>query len=79
MTHICFIPGLNEIGGYSNLEPEYQKAVPAVRNTNTTCGLPRADAFSVLRDSPSDFPWPSMILQCGVVAGWYWVCDQVGF
>ena len=53
-------------------------ATPTVGIANTTCGLPRADAMSVLRDpSTGDYPWPSMILQCGLASAWYWICDQV--
>ena len=55
-------------------------ATPTVGIANTTCGLPRADAMSVLRDpSTGDYPWPSMILQCGLASAWYWICDQVNF
>lgn len=69
---------LDKIGGYENLIPAYMNATPSVGTENTTCGLPRPDAMSVLRDaSTGDYPWPSMILQCGLVSAWYWVCDQI--
>ena len=59
------------------MEIEYKKAIPSVLISNTTCGIPRDDAFHVLRAIDADYPWPSMILQCGVASAWYWVCDQV--
>lgn len=71
------ISGLDRIGGYGNIEAEYQKAIPSVLIPNSTCGMPREDAFHVLRALDADFPWPSMILQCGVASAWYWICDQV--
>ena len=72
------LPGLDKIGGYENLVPAYMNATPILGIENTTCGLPRSDAMSVLRNpATGDYPWPSMVLQCGVVSAWYWICDQV--
>ncbi|KAL4231405.1 Sodium/glucose cotransporter 4 [Mactra antiquata] len=68
---------LDEVGGFSNIDSAYQKAIPSVQIPNTTCGIPRADALHVLRDVNADFPWPSMILQCGIASAWYWICDQI--
>lgn len=68
---------LDEIGGYKNIETEYQKAIPSHILPNSTCGMPREDAFHVLRGLNADYPWPSMILQCGVASAWYWICDQI--
>ncbi|XP_053407385.1 sodium/glucose cotransporter 4-like [Mercenaria mercenaria] len=68
---------LDKIGGYENLETAYGTAVPAVLIPNSTCGMPREDAFHVLRGVGADYPWPSMILQCGVASAWYWICDQI--
>ena len=54
-------------------------ATPSIRDNTTTCGLPRSDAMSVLRDpATGDFPWTAMLLQCTLVSSWYWICDQVG-
>lgn len=39
------LPAFNAIGGYSNLEEAYLKAVPSKIVPNTTCHLPRADAM----------------------------------
>ncbi|XP_078490787.1 sodium/glucose cotransporter 4 isoform X2 [Ciona intestinalis] len=84
-TFIMLIGGLvmmglsfDYIGGYNQLEPEYFAAIPSKRNTNTSCGLPRADAFHVFRDPiDSDLPWPGMIFGITIIATWYWCTDQV--
>ncbi|XP_060591471.1 sodium/glucose cotransporter 4-like [Ruditapes philippinarum] len=68
---------LDKIGGYENLEAEYQKAIPSVHLPNSTCGIPRDDAFHALRGLDADYPWPSMLLQCAIASAWYWVCDQI--
>ena len=74
----CLFVGLDKIGGFENLIPAYMNATPTVGIDNSTCGLPRPDAMSVLRDpGTGDYPWPSMILQCGLASAWYWICDQV--
>jgi hypothetical protein len=73
------LQGLDKIGGYENLEAEYQKAIPSVQLPNSTCGIPRDDAFHALRGLDADYPWPSMLLQCAIASAWYWVCDQVLF
>ncbi|NXA38362.1 SC5AA protein, partial [Eudromia elegans] len=68
----------NEIGGYSNLEEAYLKAVPAKIIPNTTCHLPRADAMHLFRDPVSgDLPWTGMTFGLSVMATWYWCTDQV--
>ena len=77
LIKLFFHEGLDKIGGFGNLVTAYQQAIPAQRDVNSTCGLPRADAFHVLRGVDSDFPWPTMVLQAGVASAWYWICDQV--
>uniref|UniRef100_H2YM01 Uncharacterized protein n=1 Tax=Ciona savignyi TaxID=51511 RepID=H2YM01_CIOSA len=84
-TFIMLIGGLvmmglsfDYIGGYNNLEPEYFKAIPSKRDTNTSCGLPRPDSFHVFRDPiDSDLPWPGMLFGITIIATWYWCTDQV--
>ncbi|XP_061184174.1 sodium/mannose cotransporter SLC5A10-like [Saccostrea echinata] len=45
---------------------------------NSTCGLPRADAFHILRDPlTSDLPWPGVLIRSTFVSMWYWCADQV--
>ena len=54
------------------------KSVPSVRNENTSCGLPKADAFHLFLDPvDSDYPWPAIVVMSTLGAAWYWCCDQV--
>lgn len=66
------------IGGYERLEVKYFDAVPSATYNNTTCGMPRDDAFHLVRDPViSDNPWPGFLLQTSLGCVWYWCCDQV--
>ncbi|XP_029473803.1 sodium/glucose cotransporter 4 isoform X4 [Rhinatrema bivittatum] len=68
----------NKIGWYSGLEEKYMKAIPSVIVPNTTCHLPRADSFHMLRDPiTGDLPWPGLIFGLTVLATWVWCTDQV--
>ncbi|XP_041376601.1 sodium/glucose cotransporter 4-like isoform X2 [Gigantopelta aegis] len=70
--------GFYKIGGFDNLQHLYMEAIPSVGTNDTTCGVPRADAFHVFRDPvTSDQPWPGLILQASIGCLWYWSCDQV--
>ncbi|NWV39094.1 SC5AA protein, partial [Grantiella picta] len=72
------VKAFNEIGGYSNLEEAYLKAVPSKIVPNTTCHLPRADAMHLFRDPVSgDLPWTGMTVGLSIMAMWYWCTDQV--
>lgn len=78
MIKHCNIQGFNEVGGYSNLQTKYMNSVPSVRNENTSCGLPKQDAFHLFLDPvDSDYPWPAIVLMSTIGAVWYWCCDQV--
>ncbi|KAL4223692.1 hypothetical protein ACF0H5_017160 [Mactra antiquata] len=67
-----------KVGGYESFQMQYQNATPSVRNTNTTCGIPRDDAFNILRDPVnSDMPWVGIILHMLIGCIWYWCNDQV--
>ncbi|XP_005994835.2 sodium/myo-inositol cotransporter 2 [Latimeria chalumnae] len=67
-----------DVGGYEGLQTKYFKAIPQVRDTNTTCGLPREDAFHLFRDPvTSDLPWPAVLLGLTIPSIWYWCTDQV--
>ena len=47
--------------------------------TISTCGLPRSDAFHILRDPViADLPWPGILVRSTFVSVWYWCADQVG-
>ncbi|XP_014310053.1 sodium/glucose cotransporter 4 isoform X3 [Myotis lucifugus] len=70
--------GFKEVGWYPGLEQRYQQAIPNVTVPNTTCHLPRPDAFHMLRDPVSgDIPWPGLIFGLTVLATWCWCTDQV--
>ncbi|XP_021267897.1 sodium/glucose cotransporter 5 isoform X1 [Numida meleagris] len=72
------VRAFNAIGGYSNLEEAYLKAVPSKIVPNTTCHLPRADAMHLFRDPISgDLPWTGMTFGLSIMATWYWCTDQV--
>nr|XP_022320872.1 sodium/glucose cotransporter 5-like [Crassostrea virginica] len=44
----------------------------------SSCGLPREDAFHILRDPlTSDLPWPGVLIRSTFVSMWYWCADQV--
>ena len=45
---------------------------------NATCGLPREDAWNMLREPlHSDMPWPAFLLGQTPASIWYWCADQV--
>ncbi|XP_067912088.1 sodium/myo-inositol cotransporter 2 isoform X3 [Heterodontus francisci] len=67
-----------KVEGYSGLQEMYFHAIPSVRDLNTTCGLPRKDAFHIFRDPvTSDFPWPGVLIGMTIPSIWYWCTDQV--
>ncbi|XP_043567666.1 sodium/myo-inositol cotransporter 2-like isoform X1 [Chiloscyllium plagiosum] len=67
-----------KVDGYSGLQELYFHAIPSVRDLNTTCGLPRNDAFHIFRDPvTSDFPWPGVLIGMTIPSIWYWCTDQV--
>ncbi|XP_011884951.1 PREDICTED: sodium/glucose cotransporter 4 isoform X1 [Cercocebus atys] len=70
--------GFQDVGWYPGLEQRYRQAIPNVTVPNTTCHLPRPDAFHLLRDPVSgDIPWPGLIFGLTVLATWCWCTDQV--
>ena len=67
-----------EVGGMNGLRYKYERAVT---NTtllgNDTCGYPREDYFSLIRDAQTgDIPWPG-IIGLTINSIWYWCADQV--
>lgn len=67
-----------EIGGWDGLMDGYANAIPSVRVPNSTCGIPRDDAFHIFRDPVnSDLPWPGVIIGMSIPSIWYWCSDQV--
>ncbi|KAL1777084.1 sodium/glucose cotransporter 4 isoform X1 [Sigmodon hispidus] len=70
--------GFQEVGWYPGLQQLYKQAIPNVTVPNTTCHLPRPDAFHMLRDPVNgDIPWPGLIFGLTVLATWCWCTDQV--
>ncbi|XP_043103567.1 sodium/glucose cotransporter 4 isoform X2 [Puntigrus tetrazona] len=68
----------DKIGWYEGLLVQYERAVPAITVPNTTCHLPRSDAFHIFRDPVTgDIPWPGLIFGLTVLATWVWCTDQV--
>ncbi|XP_044036897.1 sodium/myo-inositol cotransporter 2 [Siniperca chuatsi] len=67
-----------EVGGWDALMEGYGKAIPSIRVPNSTCGIPRDDAFHIFRDPVnSDLPWPGVIIGMSIPSMWYWCSDQV--
>ncbi|XP_033879018.3 sodium/glucose cotransporter 4 isoform X1 [Acipenser ruthenus] len=67
-----------KVGWYEGLLLKYNEAVPTLTVPNTTCHLPRADAYHMFRDPVSgDLPWPGLIFGLTVLATWNWCTDQV--
>uniref|UniRef100_A0A665WSI1 Solute carrier family 5 member 9 n=1 Tax=Echeneis naucrates TaxID=173247 RepID=A0A665WSI1_ECHNA len=68
----------SKVGWYEGLMERYMSAVPSVTVANTTCHLPRSDAFRMFRDPISgDIPWPGLVFGLTVLATWVWCTDQV--
>ncbi|XP_058509908.1 sodium/myo-inositol cotransporter 2 [Solea solea] len=67
-----------EVGGWNALMEGYMHAIPSIRVPNSTCGIPRHDAFHIFRDPVnSDLPWPGVIVGMSIPSMWYWCSDQV--
>ncbi|XP_045884743.1 sodium/myo-inositol cotransporter 2 [Micropterus dolomieu] len=67
-----------KVGGWDALMEGYGNAIPSIRVPNSTCGIPRADAFHIFRDPVnSDLPWPGVIIGMSIPSMWYWCSDQV--
>ncbi|XP_063861449.1 sodium/mannose cotransporter SLC5A10-like isoform X1 [Scylla paramamosain] len=72
------VRAFQEVGGYEALQYKYMQAIPKLTYENTTCGLPRDDAWIMLRHPvKSDLPWPAFILGQTPASIWYWCADQV--
>ena len=70
--------GFAEVGGWNALMEGYANAIPSIRVLNSTCGIPRDDAFHIFRDPVnSDLPWPGVIIGMSIPSMWYWCSDQV--
>ncbi|XP_073504440.1 sodium/myo-inositol cotransporter 2 isoform X2 [Phyllobates terribilis] len=67
-----------EVGGFTALEEKYFTAIPSSHIENSSCGIPREDAFHIFRDPVySDLPWPGVLVGMTIPSIWYWCTDQV--
>lgn len=68
----------SKVGWYEGLVDRYMSSIPNVTVPNTTCHLPRSDAFHMFRDPVTgDLPWPGLLFGLTVLATWVWCTDQV--
>ncbi|NXM32377.1 SC5A9 protein, partial [Oxyruncus cristatus] len=75
---VLMFMGFEKVGWYEGLQEKYSTAIPKITVPNTTCHLPRADAFHLFRDPiTGDIPWPGLIFGLSVLALWCWCTDQV--
>ncbi|XP_048351540.1 sodium/myo-inositol cotransporter 2 isoform X1 [Sphaerodactylus townsendi] len=66
------------VEGLEDLKDRYFKAIAKSHHGNSSCGLPREDAFHIFRDPvTSDLPWPGVLVGMTVPSLWYWCTDQV--
>uniref|UniRef100_A0A8C9AE10 Sodium/myo-inositol cotransporter 2 n=1 Tax=Prolemur simus TaxID=1328070 RepID=A0A8C9AE10_PROSS len=66
------------VGGMEGLKEKYFLALASNRSENSSCGLPREDAFHIFRDPlASDLPWPGVLFGMSIPSLWYWCTDQV--
>uniref|UniRef100_A0AAX7T7X5 Sodium/myo-inositol cotransporter 2 n=1 Tax=Astatotilapia calliptera TaxID=8154 RepID=A0AAX7T7X5_ASTCA len=78
LTILSLCVGFVEVGGWNAFMEGYGKAIPSIRVPNSTCGIPREDAFHIFRDPvTSDLPWPGVIVGMSIPSMWYWCSDQV--
>ncbi|XP_046576223.1 sodium/glucose cotransporter 4-like [Haliotis rubra] len=78
---VLLVRGISEIGRLRQTGDKVHASTP---NTtiygNTTCGIPRADSFSLLRDPDplkSDYPWPGTMIFNIPSDIWFWCSDQI--
>ncbi|XP_022109012.1 sodium/glucose cotransporter 4-like isoform X2 [Acanthaster planci] len=77
---VLMLLALVNVGGYEELKVRYMQAIPntTLANPNTTCGYPREDAFSMMRDPvTSDQPWPGAVIGLFFMGTWYFCADQL--
>lgn len=74
LTSFSFV----KVGGWNALLEGYPISIPSIRFPNSTCGIPRDDAFHLLRHPlTSDLPWPGVFIGMSIPSLWYWCSDQV--
>ena len=81
-SSVLLFKGLQEVGGWDQLQVKFMQAVPDVTfmnpDTNSTCGMPGEDSWQILRDPiNSDMPWPGFLFGQTPASIWYWCADQI--
>ncbi|XP_076810533.1 sodium/mannose cotransporter SLC5A10-like isoform X2 [Clavelina lepadiformis] len=76
--------GYMKVGSWENFVSLYMASIPQstvdilVTGNNTTCGVPGADSFHMLRDpATSDLPWTGIMTGMFCFGSYYFCCDQV--
>uniref|UniRef100_A0A4W3JWF3 Solute carrier family 5 member 9 n=1 Tax=Callorhinchus milii TaxID=7868 RepID=A0A4W3JWF3_CALMI len=78
LMYFSLIAGFIQVGWYKGLEEKYFQAIANVTVANTSCHIPRADAFHMFRHPVTgDIPWPGLVFGLSVLATWCWCTDQV--
>ncbi|XP_062035912.1 sodium/myo-inositol cotransporter 2 isoform X4 [Lepus europaeus] len=78
VTALYTVAGFAAVGGMEGLQEKYFLALPSNLSENSSCGLPREDAFHLFRDPlTSDLPWPGILFGMSIPSLWYWCTDQV--
>ncbi|XP_077842727.1 sodium/myo-inositol cotransporter 2 isoform X5 [Macaca mulatta] len=78
ITAVYTVAGFAAVGGMEGLKEKYFLALASNRSENSSCGLPREDAFHIFRDPlTSDLPWPGVLFGMSIPSLWYWCTDQV--
>ncbi|ELU05465.1 hypothetical protein CAPTEDRAFT_176039 [Capitella teleta] len=75
---VLSIIGMIKIGGLTNLEYKYMRAIPNTTQANSTCGRPPDNALHIFRsiDDPT-YPWLGTVLRTTLGSLWYWCANQV--
>ncbi|GFV66490.1 hypothetical protein TNCV_2714091 [Trichonephila clavipes] len=75
---IVAIKSFMKVGGITGLYEKYMHAIPSIRINGTDCGVPKEDAWMLLRswDDP-DMPWLGFLLGQTPASIWYWCTDQM--
>ncbi|CAL4225733.1 unnamed protein product, partial [Meganyctiphanes norvegica] len=77
---IVMFKGLEEVGGYKELQTKYLTAIPSILVANSTCGIPRSDSWQMLQSANpkvSNIPWLGFLLGQTPASIWYWCADQM--
>ncbi|XP_035219858.1 sodium/myo-inositol cotransporter 2-like isoform X2 [Stegodyphus dumicola] len=75
---IVAVKAFIQVGGISGLQEKYMQAIPSQRIHGTDCGIPKEDAWMILRswDDP-DMPWLGFLIGQTPASIWYWCTDQM--